>query len=343
MPGIKYKGKEYEPGKEYVKEYITEKDPKGVSKWRRKVVYDKNGYKHVLTIAIKSNGKTEATSILHPKEEPKAKKVIKGLKRKGVKTAAYKNKNFYMLKTQIRELPALVRSTDTVSRTYFSLYSVLNRGNPQMKNDEYMRKTKKKKNKISSPTRKKKSSKKRNKTASLKINKYNRPISIMPKTIGKATGTNGKVTSISAIQKVRLNKNGTPVVASRPSVQKKKYTKDFQKILNGYMEKGGSLTSKFLGAFVKNKSATKTISKTVKSAPKVTPKNLYAKKVYTYNPRFKDIQTQQIANSYKPHIKNKATNMSYQQRQNLSNKLLDAKEELQQKLKQQKAGMRFYS
>lgn len=50
-------------------------------KYRRKVVYDKDGYRHILNIAIyktKNNKrKTLVTSIWHPKEEPKAKELAR--------------------------------------------------------------------------------------------------------------------------------------------------------------------------------------------------------------------------------------------------------------------------
>jgi hypothetical protein len=70
--------REYE-GK--TKNYVVEKKedaPKG-AKYRRKVVYDKNGYKHVLTLA-KVGDKWVVTSVWHPKDEPHAAKVRSKLK-----------------------------------------------------------------------------------------------------------------------------------------------------------------------------------------------------------------------------------------------------------------------
>jgi len=67
---------------EVKKNYVIEKlrnAPKG-AKYRRKVVYDKDGYRHILNIAIyktkSGKRKTMVTSIWHPKDEPKAKKLL---------------------------------------------------------------------------------------------------------------------------------------------------------------------------------------------------------------------------------------------------------------------------
>jgi hypothetical protein len=65
--------REYE-GK--TKNYVVEKkdDAPGATEYRRKVVYDKNGHKHVLTLA-KVGDKWKVTSIWHSKDEPHAAKV----------------------------------------------------------------------------------------------------------------------------------------------------------------------------------------------------------------------------------------------------------------------------
>ncbi len=47
--------------------------------WRRKVVYDKQGHRHVINLACRG-GKCQATSIWHPKSEPMAQKARKNLK-----------------------------------------------------------------------------------------------------------------------------------------------------------------------------------------------------------------------------------------------------------------------
>ena len=71
------------------KNYVVE-DFKGkpqenfISKWRRKVIFDKSGSRHLLNLAIlnragrESLGKKEvATSLWHPKEEKKAQNIVK--------------------------------------------------------------------------------------------------------------------------------------------------------------------------------------------------------------------------------------------------------------------------
>jgi hypothetical protein len=70
--------REYE-GK--TKNYVVEKkeDAPADAEYRRKVVYDKNGHKHVLTLA-KVGDKWKVTSIWHSKDEPHAAKVRSKLK-----------------------------------------------------------------------------------------------------------------------------------------------------------------------------------------------------------------------------------------------------------------------
>ena len=78
----------------YVEEtpnYVVQKirkDPPDAIKYRRKVVYDKHGYRHLLTIAVvsrkgKRGGRTVLTSIWHPKREPKAQDLLRLAKRRG--------------------------------------------------------------------------------------------------------------------------------------------------------------------------------------------------------------------------------------------------------------------
>jgi len=78
----------------YVEEtpnYIIQKirkDPPDAIKYRREEVYDKDGYRHLLTVAVvsrkgKRGGRTVVTSIWHPKDEPKARKLKELAKRKG--------------------------------------------------------------------------------------------------------------------------------------------------------------------------------------------------------------------------------------------------------------------
>ncbi len=50
-------------------------------KWRRKVVYDKHGYRHIINLACRG-GKCVATSIWHPKEEPMARRAAKKVPKK---------------------------------------------------------------------------------------------------------------------------------------------------------------------------------------------------------------------------------------------------------------------
>jgi hypothetical protein len=71
----------------YVEEmpnYIVQKinrNPSDAVKYRREEIYDKHGYRHLLTVAVRKGGKTVVTSIWHPKDEPKARK-LKELARK---------------------------------------------------------------------------------------------------------------------------------------------------------------------------------------------------------------------------------------------------------------------
>jgi len=71
-----------EEKKNYIVEKIREvpSSAKNV-KYRRKVIYDKDGYRHILNIAIykTKSGKTKTlvTSIWHPKDEPKARRLAK--------------------------------------------------------------------------------------------------------------------------------------------------------------------------------------------------------------------------------------------------------------------------
>lgn len=50
-------------------------------KWRRKVIIDRHGHRHILNLACRG-GKCVATSIWHPKEEPLAAKAAKRVPRK---------------------------------------------------------------------------------------------------------------------------------------------------------------------------------------------------------------------------------------------------------------------
>lgn len=77
-----------EETKNYIIQVIRDlkKKPKA---YRRKVIYDKDGYRHILNLAIicekkgRKNCKTVATSIWHPKDEPKARKLKEKAKRQG--------------------------------------------------------------------------------------------------------------------------------------------------------------------------------------------------------------------------------------------------------------------
>lgn len=59
----------------YVIERLREipKSERRFYKWRRKVIVDKEGHRHVLTLACRG-GKCVATSLWHPKYEPMARK-----------------------------------------------------------------------------------------------------------------------------------------------------------------------------------------------------------------------------------------------------------------------------
>jgi len=89
LHGRKLKPKEVEETENYVIERFEPPEEKSAVKYRRKVVYDKQGYRHLLTIAIlprkgERGGRTIVTSIWHPKEEPRAKTIIETAKRKGI-------------------------------------------------------------------------------------------------------------------------------------------------------------------------------------------------------------------------------------------------------------------
>jgi hypothetical protein len=64
--------------KNYVVEKLNPPPGKKGIKWRRKVVRDKHGYKHIVNLACKG-GKCVATSLWHEKNEPMAKKAKKRL------------------------------------------------------------------------------------------------------------------------------------------------------------------------------------------------------------------------------------------------------------------------
>ena len=76
---------EYET-ENYVVERLKEipKSQRKFYQWRRKVIYDKDGYKHVITLACRG-GKCVATSIWHEKGEPMARRAAKRVPKKEFK------------------------------------------------------------------------------------------------------------------------------------------------------------------------------------------------------------------------------------------------------------------
>lgn len=65
----------------YVVEQLRRVKNKDSYQWRRKVVKDKHGYRHIINLACK-NGKCVATSVWHPKNEPMAQKAKKYVSKK---------------------------------------------------------------------------------------------------------------------------------------------------------------------------------------------------------------------------------------------------------------------
>ncbi|MFA7202816.1 MAG: hypothetical protein WC188_03795 [Candidatus Caldatribacteriota bacterium] len=67
-----------EVSKNYIIQNLKNKPPKeDIETYRKKVVYDKDGNKHLLNLAILKNGKgTKLTSIWHDKKEGSAKSML---------------------------------------------------------------------------------------------------------------------------------------------------------------------------------------------------------------------------------------------------------------------------
>ncbi|MDD4081880.1 MAG: hypothetical protein PHD05_00700 [Sphaerochaetaceae bacterium] len=68
-----------EISKNYIIQDLKDHPPKEqIKTYKRKVVYDKDGNKHLLNIAILKNGKgTKVTSVWHDKDEKSARVILK--------------------------------------------------------------------------------------------------------------------------------------------------------------------------------------------------------------------------------------------------------------------------
>ncbi len=72
-----------EVSKNYIIQDLKDKPPKeDIETYRRKVVYDRDGNKHILNLAILKNGKgAKVTSIWHTKKEDSARSMLNRLKK----------------------------------------------------------------------------------------------------------------------------------------------------------------------------------------------------------------------------------------------------------------------
>ena len=72
-----------EVSRNYIIQDLKDRPPESeISTYRRKVVFDKQGNKHIITLAIKKGGGTKATSIWHTKKEGSARSMLSRLKKK---------------------------------------------------------------------------------------------------------------------------------------------------------------------------------------------------------------------------------------------------------------------
>ncbi|MEM3452035.1 MAG: hypothetical protein QW835_00210 [Candidatus Hadarchaeum sp.] len=72
-----------ETSKNYVIEDYPNPPKSKVARYRRKIIYDKEGQRHIATIAVLKDGSTRLTSLWHPKTEkttstPEVRKHLKG-------------------------------------------------------------------------------------------------------------------------------------------------------------------------------------------------------------------------------------------------------------------------
>jgi hypothetical protein len=71
-----------EVSKNYIIQDLKDRPPESeISTYRRKVVFDKQGNKHIITLAIKRGGGTKATSIWHTKKEGSARSMLNRTKK----------------------------------------------------------------------------------------------------------------------------------------------------------------------------------------------------------------------------------------------------------------------
>lgn len=79
----KEKVEKVEVSKNYIIEKFKDRPPKkDIDTYRRKVVYDRDGNKHILNLAVLKNNKgTKLTSIWHTKKEGSARAMLNRLKK----------------------------------------------------------------------------------------------------------------------------------------------------------------------------------------------------------------------------------------------------------------------
>jgi len=109
-----------EETKNYIIQVVNQPKGKKVRGYRRKIVYDKHGYRHVLNLAIVCESKkdsktgrkckTMVTSIWHPKDEPKAKQLKEKAKKQGKFVKKASENELVVEYTVEGKLPTLVAS-----------------------------------------------------------------------------------------------------------------------------------------------------------------------------------------------------------------------------------------
>jgi hypothetical protein len=72
-----------EVSKGYIIQDLKDRPPESeISTYRRKIIFDKDGNKHIITLAILKGGGTKATSIWHTKKEGSARSMLSRMKKK---------------------------------------------------------------------------------------------------------------------------------------------------------------------------------------------------------------------------------------------------------------------
>ena len=81
-----------EVSKGYIIQDLKDRPPESeISTYRRKVVFDKDGNKHIINLAILKGGGTKATSIWHTKKEGSARAMLNRTKKENPEKIHVKN------------------------------------------------------------------------------------------------------------------------------------------------------------------------------------------------------------------------------------------------------------